>query len=178
MTVIFEVANVAMASLSLSLGHLALRAVDAITAYPLGIKLSPPLTQSIASFLTIFVETWIAHAESMDRAVHALLVLSAMLLPAVGVSRILRLACFVLTVFALPLRGLHVVLSTLYALHLSTLVAFWRLFRGVKYNPLLRRIDHHSFAPDQLVIGCIVFVVLLFLLPTVLIFHIMLSIVS
>ena len=164
-------------SLSLSLGHLARRTVDAITDHPLGIKLSPPLTDSIASFVTIFVDTWIAHAESLDRALHGLFVLCVMILPAVGVPAALKLVSFMLTVFALPLRGLHVILSTVYALHLTTLVAFWRLFRGVKYNPMLCRIDHHTFAPDQVVIGCIVFVVLLFLLPTVLIFHVVLSIV-
>uniref|UniRef100_A0A914WY14 Uncharacterized protein n=1 Tax=Plectus sambesii TaxID=2011161 RepID=A0A914WY14_9BILA len=52
----------------------------------------------------------------------------------------------------------------------TSLVSLWRLFRGKKHNPLRNRVDSAQFDSQQLFLGTLLFTVLLFLLPTVLVY--------
>lgn len=68
--------------------------------------------------------------------------------------------------------GHHIsLLFRLYQLQTAGLMSLWRLFRGKKYNPLRHRVDSAEFDQQQLLLGTLVFTVLLFLLPTVLVYY-------
>lgn len=54
----------------------------------------------------------------------------------------------------------------------------WRLFIGRKYNPLRQRVDSCDYAQNQLFIGTLGFTVLLFLLPTTLMYYTVFATVS
>ncbi|ODV59192.1 phosphatidylinositol N-acetylglucosaminyltransferase [Ascoidea rubescens DSM 1968] len=52
----------------------------------------------------------------------------------------------------------------------SILKSLIRLFYGKKYNIFRKRIDFENFEIDQLILGTFIFIILIFLLPTILIF--------
>lgn len=55
---------------------------------------------------------------------------------------------------------------------LTIIVSLFHLFRGKKHNVLRNRIDSCDYDLDQLLLGTILFTLLFFLLPTVLVFYI------
>lgn len=59
----------------------------------------------------------------------------------------------------------------LYNVQISALIALWRLFLGRKKNPLRKKVDSCKYSPEQLFIGTIAFTILLFLLPTTLVYY-------
>lgn len=61
--------------------------------------------------------------------------------------------------------------SRLFNLQIKGIIALWRLFIGRKYNPLRQRVDSCDYAQNQLFIGTLGFTVLLFLLPTTLLYY-------
>ena len=54
---------------------------------------------------------------------------------------------------------------------LTIIVSLFHLFRGKKHNVLRNRIDSCDYDLDQLLLGTILFTLLSFLLPTVLVFY-------
>lgn len=65
-----------------------------------------------------------------------------------------------------------------YYLQLSGLQALWRLFLGRKHNPLRERVDSCKYSPDQLFVGTLTFTIILFLLPTTLMYYVVFTTVS
>ncbi|GFV77179.1 phosphatidylinositol N-acetylglucosaminyltransferase subunit Q [Trichonephila clavipes] len=61
--------------------------------------------------------------------------------------------------------------ARLYGYQIIALSSLWRLFRGKKWNPLRQRVDSYTYDIHQLFLGTFIFTVLLFLLPTVLIYY-------
>lgn len=66
----------------------------------------------------------------------------------------------------------------LYHLQAYTLSSLWRLFRGKKWNVLRLRVDSALYNIDQLCVGTLLFTVLLFLLPTTLLYYFVFTAVS
>ncbi|RKF59546.1 N-acetylglucosaminyl-phosphatidylinositol biosynthetic protein gpi1 [Erysiphe neolycopersici] len=62
--------------------------------------------------------------------------------------------------------------ARIYNWQYSILLSLFQLFRGKKHNVLRKRIDSCDYDLDQLLLGTILFTVLFFLLPTVLVFYI------
>lgn len=54
---------------------------------------------------------------------------------------------------------------------LTIIVSLFHLFRGKKHNVLRNRIDSCDYDLDQLLLGTILFTLLFFLLPTVIVFY-------
>lgn len=61
--------------------------------------------------------------------------------------------------------------SRLYNVQLRGLLALGRFFRGKKWNPLRKRVDHTTSSVDQLFVGSMIFMIFVFLLPTTLTFY-------
>lgn len=66
--------------------------------------------------------------------------------------------------------------SRVYNFQTAGIISLWRLFRGKKYNPLRDRIDSYSYENVHLFIGTILFTVFIFLLPTVLMYYVVMLI--
>lgn len=54
---------------------------------------------------------------------------------------------------------------------LTIIISLFHLFRGKKHNVLRKRIDSCDYDLDQLLLGTILFTLLFFLLPTVVVFY-------
>lgn len=72
--------------------------------------------------------------------------------------------------FALCLR--------LLSIHSEATMSLFRLFRGKKWNPLRKRVDHIECSPDVLFPGSMIFMILVFLMPTTFTFYVVLALVS
>ncbi|VDM23599.1 unnamed protein product [Wuchereria bancrofti] len=65
--------------------------------------------------------------------------------------------------------------SRLATLSVMSIKSLWRLFRGRKYNPLRKRVDSVKLDARQLFIATLFFTILLFLLPTILVYFFIFS---
>lgn len=61
--------------------------------------------------------------------------------------------------------------ARIYRWQLETITSLFHLFRGKKHNVLRNRIDSCDYDLDQLLLGTILFTLLVFLLPTVVVFY-------
>lgn len=61
--------------------------------------------------------------------------------------------------------------SKLYHCQLNIMASLFNLFCGKKRNVLRNRIDHNYFQLDQLLLGTLLFIILVFLTPTVMAFY-------
>jgi len=94
-----------------------------------------------------------------------------------GASTVLAVCSDLLGVLTLHVDLLHTAFSRVYRVWVAVLASLLRLFRGMKRNPLRGRVD--SFAPStpSLLLGVLLFAVLVFLAPTVVIYYAFFSIV-
>ncbi|ANB14167.1 Gpi1p [Sugiyamaella lignohabitans] len=71
----------------------------------------------------------------------------------------------------LHVYAFYVASARIYHWQLVVLHSLFHLFRGKKHNVLRNRIDSCNYELDQLLMGTVFFTVLIFLLPTVLVFY-------
>lgn len=88
-----------------------------------------------------------------------------------GTTMSLSMASDLLALSTLHLYLFHLLMTSLYRWHLSVIYSLHNIFRGRKYNVLRRRVEPHTYAVDQLLVGTVLFTLAAFLFPTVLVFH-------
>ncbi|XP_067118582.1 phosphatidylinositol N-acetylglucosaminyltransferase subunit Q [Centruroides vittatus] len=90
---------------------------------------------------------------------------------------------FLLTLFndLISLATIHIYCfygyaARLFGLQALGMSALWRLFWGKKWNPLRQRVDSYTYDVHQLFLGTLMFTILLFLLPTVMLYYIVFTV--
>ncbi|CCD24554.1 phosphatidylinositol N-acetylglucosaminyltransferase NDAI_0D02400 [Naumovozyma dairenensis CBS 421] len=76
------------------------------------------------------------------------------------------------SILFLPIYIFYHISRKLYHWDLSIMLSLFYLFCGKKNNVLRDRIDHNYFQLDQMLVGTVLFIILLFLTPTVLAFYV------
>ncbi|XP_033748596.1 uncharacterized protein LOC117333407 isoform X2 [Pecten maximus] len=137
---------------------------------PAGLKLNNQLTQYLGHFFVYHIYLWKGYLYLLNP------VLSGVLwyLLCVGVLGLTSQLCVlqdVVSMMTLHVYCFYVYAARLYRLQVYTLSALWRLFRGKKWNTLRQRVDSSSFDVDQLFVGTLLFTVLLFMLPTTMLYY-------
>lgn len=69
------------------------------------------------------------------------------------------------------IHAFYIASARMFNWQLAILISLFHLFRGKKRNVLRNRIDSCDYDLDQLLLGTILFTLLFFLLPTVLVFY-------
>jgi len=69
------------------------------------------------------------------------------------------------------ISSFYVASARIYDWQLTTIISLFHLFHGKRRNALRKRIDNCDYELDQLLLGTILFSLLTFLLPTVLVFY-------
>uniref|UniRef100_A0A2K6W3Q7 Phosphatidylinositol N-acetylglucosaminyltransferase subunit Q n=1 Tax=Onchocerca volvulus TaxID=6282 RepID=A0A2K6W3Q7_ONCVO len=143
-----------------------------LTTYPAGLKLNSHLNAILSQFFVYHIYLWQTYLSVASVYI--------------GFGFI-SLSCFFgLSVFFAALSDLlrlltvHIYCFHIYAFKLATLSvmsikSLWRLFRGRKYNPLRQRVDSVKLDTRQLFIATLFFIILLFLLPTILVYFFVFS---
>ena len=76
-----------------------------------------------------------------------------------------------LSIITIHIYSFYIASARIFNWQLSIIISLFHLFRGKKGNVLRNRIDSCDYDLDQLLLGTILFTVLFFLLPTVVIFY-------
>lgn len=76
-----------------------------------------------------------------------------------------------LSLLTMHIYSFYVASARIYHWQWTIIISLFHLFRGKKHNVLRNRIDSCDYDLDQLLLGTILFTLLFFLLPTVLIFY-------
>jgi len=88
-----------------------------------------------------------------------------------GATMPLSLCSDILSVLTLHIHCFYIASARMYSWQLTILISLFHLFRGKKRNVLRNRIDSCDYELDQLLLGTILFTLLSFLLPTVIVFY-------
>lgn len=76
-----------------------------------------------------------------------------------------------LSILTLHIYSFYMASARIFHWQLTIIISLFHLFRGKKHNVLRKRIDSCDYDLDQLLLGTILFTVLFFLLPTVVVFY-------
>lgn len=76
-----------------------------------------------------------------------------------------------ISILTLHIYSFYMASARIFNWQYTILLSLFQLFRGKKHNVLRKRIDSCDYDLDQLLLGTILFTLLFFLLPTVLVFY-------
>ena len=88
-----------------------------------------------------------------------------------GASMPIALFSDLLSILTIHIYSFYLASARIYHWQLNILISLFHLFRGKKHNVLRNRIDSCDYDLDQLLVGTILFTLLFFLLPTVVVFY-------
>jgi phosphatidylinositol glycan class Q protein len=88
-----------------------------------------------------------------------------------GASMPIALFSDLLSFLTLHIYSFYVASARIFDWQLTIIISLFHLFRGKKRNVLRNRIDSCDYDLDQLLLGTILFTLLFFLLPTVIVFY-------
>jgi phosphatidylinositol glycan class Q protein len=88
-----------------------------------------------------------------------------------GASMPIAMFSDLLSVLTMHIYSFYLASARIYHWQLTILRSLFHLFRGKKHNVLRNRIDSCDYDLDQLLVGTILFTLLFFLLPTVMVFY-------
>ena len=88
-----------------------------------------------------------------------------------GASMPIAMFSDLLSMLTIHIYSFYLASARIYHWQLTVLQSLFHLFRGKKHNVLRNRIDSCDYDLDQLLVGTILFTLLFFLLPTVMVFY-------
>jgi phosphatidylinositol glycan class Q protein len=88
-----------------------------------------------------------------------------------GASMPIALFSDLLSILTLHIYSFYLASARIFNWQYTILLSLFQLFRGKKHNVLRKRIDSCDYDLDQLLLGTILFTLLFFLLPTVVVFY-------
>ncbi|ETO35398.1 hypothetical protein RFI_01664 [Reticulomyxa filosa] len=148
---------------------------------PAGLKLNHALNQLLGNISLIVLDTW--HEHIIARCIfspYVITLLNSILFFGTifcGPGHTFALILDVFHVFCAPCHILAKLFCFCYVIETKSLYTFGKVLRGQKYNQLKKRLDHQTFDSGQLLLGVVMFTILTFLLPTIIVYFIYFSIV-
>ncbi|GFV77180.1 phosphatidylinositol N-acetylglucosaminyltransferase subunit Q [Trichonephila clavipes] len=137
---------------------------------PAGLKLNIPLNSALGHFFLYHIYLWEAYM-AVVLPVFTLILKISILIGILGATFVLCLLSDLVSLATIHIYCFYGYAARLYGYQIIALSSLWRLFRGKKWNPLRQRVDSYTYDIHQLFLGTFIFTVLLFLLPTVLIYY-------
>ncbi|RMZ87963.1 hypothetical protein DV736_g4816, partial [Chaetothyriales sp. CBS 134916] len=147
------------------------RMIRWLMSYPGGLKLNTELAAFLGDLFLWVIEYW---AATIIRIVVPRI---PVIVYFVGVSSLagasLPIAIFsdLVSLLTIHIYSFYIASARIFNWQLTIIVSLFHLFRGKKRNVLRNRIDSCDYDLDQLLLGTILFTVLFFLLPTVVVFY-------
>ncbi|CAI5965461.1 unnamed protein product, partial [Closterium sp. NIES-64] len=154
--------------------HVLRTSIVLLISQPIGLKLNDELTAAYGALSWQALQAWASFGGAYGSVLPYLAVLvvgSAGLF--MGMSAAVGVIADLVLLSNLQLALVHWCLAPMYRMQLNAVIALWRLFNGLKWNPLHKRIDSVECTLGQLTLGSLLFTILTLLLPTTAIFHIL-----
>lgn len=149
--------------------------VKSLMGSPAGLKLNQPLSNLLGSLVLYYLDIW----WSFLSRVRPILELAFIVLIKIGfLGFTFQLAVFadILGIISFHVYCIYIYAARLYEIQAKGLYSLSRLVLGRKRNPEQGKIDSCPYSTEELLIGTISFAVLLFLLPTTLVYYVVFTV--
>ncbi|KAL0278894.1 UNVERIFIED_CONTAM: hypothetical protein PYX00_000576 [Menopon gallinae] len=142
-----------------------------LTGDPAGFKLNFTFSKMLATFFLFYIDIWCSFIAIL-RPMYNMIFMVFLFMGKAGITFQVSVMADILAVVTFHIYCICLFAARLYNIQVFGLIALWRLFLGRKRNPLRDRVDSCKYTPEQLFIGTLGFTILLFLLPTTLIYYV------
>ncbi|XP_027203209.2 phosphatidylinositol glycan anchor biosynthesis class Q isoform X2 [Dermatophagoides pteronyssinus] len=146
-----------------------------LQSMPAGLKLNQPFNDAISQVMFYHIYLWQNYMLIFQSLFPAIMIF-AFYFGIFGITFTISLLCDLFNMITIHIYCFYGYTSRVYNFQSAGIISLWRLFRGKKYNPLRDRIDSYSYENVHLFIGTILFTVFIFLLPTVLMYYVVMLI--
>ncbi|KAI9773433.1 MAG: phosphatidylinositol N-acetylglucosaminyltransferase subunit gpi1 [Geoglossum simile] len=138
--------------------------------WPAGLKLNNELAPFLGDLFLWVIEYWAGCVANLKPFLPHIIYFIGFSSFA-GASMPISLFSDLLSVLTLHIYSFYIASARIFNWQLTIIISLFHLFRGKKRNVLRNRIDSSDYDLDQLLLGTILFTLLVFLLPTVVVFY-------
>ncbi|KAJ5103698.1 N-acetylglucosaminyl transferase component [Penicillium argentinense] len=146
------------------------RTISWLMDWPAGLKLNNELAAFLGDLFLWVIENWAACIANLQPYLPAVIYIVGCSSFA-GASMPIALFSDLLSILTIHIYSFYIASARIFNWQLTIIISLFHLFRGKKRNVLRNRIDSCDYDLDQLLLGTILFTVLFFLLPTVIVFY-------
>ncbi|KAF6829000.1 N-acetylglucosaminyl transferase component [Colletotrichum musicola] len=146
------------------------RSISWLMGWPAGLKLNSELAMFLGDLFLWVIDYWsncIAALQPVLPHIIWFIGFSSF----AGASMPIAMFSDLLSGLTVHIYSFYLASARIYHWQLTILISLFHLFRGKKHNVLRNRIDSCDYDLDQLLVGTILFTLLFFLLPTVVVFY-------
>lgn len=147
------------------------RTIIWLMRWPAGLKLNNELAAFLGDLFLWVIEHWSNFIEALRPALPGIIWFIGFSSFA-GASMPIAMFSDLLSILTLHIYSFYMASARIFNWQYTILLSLFQLFRGKKNNVLRKRIDSCDYDLDQLLLGTILFTLLFFLLPTVVVFYI------
>ncbi|KAJ5601833.1 N-acetylglucosaminyl transferase component [Penicillium lagena] len=146
------------------------RTISWLMDWPAGLKLNNELAAFLGDLFLWVIENWAACIANLQPYLpHLIYVVGCSSFA--GASMPIAVFSDLLSILTIHIYSFYIASARIFNWQLTIIISLFHLFRGKKRNVLRNRIDSCDYDLDQLLLGTILFTVLFFLLPTVVVFY-------
>jgi phosphatidylinositol glycan class Q protein len=146
------------------------RTISWLMDWPAGLKLNNELAAFLGDLFLWVIDHWSNCIEALQPVLpHVIWFIGFSSFA--GASMPIALFSDLLSILTLHIYSFYVASARIFDWQLTIILSLFQLFRGKKHNVLRKRIDSCDYDLDQLLLGTILWTLLLFLLPTVVVFY-------
>ncbi|KAL7797274.1 N-acetylglucosaminyl transferase component domain-containing protein [Trichoderma ceciliae] len=146
------------------------RGISWLMGWPAGLKLNGELAAFLGDLFLWVIDYWSSCIETLSPMLPHVIWFVGFSSFA-GASMPIAMFSDLLSVLTMHIYSFYLASARIYHWQLTILRSLFHLFRGKKHNVLRNRIDSCDYDLDQLLVGTILFTLLFFLLPTVMVFY-------
>jgi phosphatidylinositol glycan class Q protein len=147
------------------------RMIRWLMSYPGGLKLNNELAAFLGDLFLWVIEYWSTTTTLVIVPYLPALVYFIGFSSFAGASMPIAIFSDLLSLLTLHIYSFYIASARIFNWQLTIIYSLFQLFRGKKRNMLRNRIDNCDYDLDQLLLGTILFTLLFFLLPTVVVFY-------
>lgn len=144
--------------------------IEWLMGWPAGLKLNSELALFLGDLFLWVIDYWSSCAQTLEPLLPQIIWFIGFSSFA-GASMPIALLSDLLSALTLHIYSFYLASARIFHWQLTILLSLFQLFRGKKYNVLRNRVDSCDYDLDQLLVGTILFTLLSFLLPTVIVFY-------
>lgn len=146
------------------------RTIEWLLIDPGGLKLNEELDKFLGDLFGWVLNYWAEITASISTYLPQIIYIIGVSSFA-GASMPIAMFSDLLSILTIHIYSFYIASARIYNWQLSIIYSLFHLFRGKKINVLRKRTDSCDYELDQLLIGTILFTLLIFLLPTVLVYY-------
>jgi phosphatidylinositol N-acetylglucosaminyltransferase subunit Q len=147
------------------------RMITWLMGWPAGLKLNGELAEFLGALFLSVIECWNQIITTLITPYLPAIVYFIGCSSFAGASMPIAIFSDLLSLLTLHIYCFYIASTRIFNWQLTIIYSLFQLFRGKKRNVLRHRIDSCDYDLDQLLLGTILFTLLFFLLPTVVVFY-------